>query len=106
MWDEIDASTLVNLAAVAFAVVFRLAFLKGPKARIILIVVWTALPCVLVFAVGVATAFARHSFDAAAFFGFTAVFSLAVLPPWAFLTLLPYNLVMHLREGISYRTGS
>lgn len=98
-----DVSTLVGLAAVAVAVGFGLAFLKRSKARTILIVVWTALPCVLALAASVATAFQGHGFDAAAFFGFTAVFSLLVLPPWALLTLLPFNLVRRLREGISYR---
>ena len=98
MWDEMYVSTLVGLAAVAVAVGFGLGFLKKSKARTVLIVVWTAPPCLLAFGASVATAFDTHSFDATAFFGFNAVFSLFVVPPWALLTLLPFNLVRRSRD--------
>lgn len=107
MWDEMDVSTLVGLVAVAVGI--GIAFLKRSKARTILIVAWTALPCVLALAANVATAIDTHSFDAMAFFGFTAVFGLLLLPLWALLTLLPFNLVRRWREikvGVSYSTGS
>lgn len=108
MWDEIAVSTLVGLAAVAIAVAAGLAFLKKSKARTTLIFSWTSLPCLLVIAASVATVL-DHGFDATAFFGFTAMFSLFLLPPWALLTLLPFNLVRRWREigsGIRYGTGS
>ncbi len=101
-------STLVSLAAVAVAVGIGLGFMARSKTRTILVVVWTGLPALLSLAVNVATAFDINGFDAAAFFGFTVVFSLMLLPPWALLTLLPFNLVRRWREieaGVDYRTG-
>lgn len=109
MWDEMPVLTLVSLAAAAVVVGIGLGFLTRSKALTILVVVWTALPFLLSLAANVAAAFDTNSFDATAFFGFTAVFSLLLLPPWALLTPLPFSLVRRWREidaGVDYRTGS
>lgn len=109
MWDELPVSTLVGLAAVSVAVGIGLGFLARSKTRTALVVVWTALPFLLALLANVAAAIDTNSFDATAFFGFTAVFSFVLMPPWALLTLLPFNLVKRWREieaGVDYRTGS
>ena len=106
MWDGIDATTLIGVALVAIAVATFLAFLRRSRTRSILIVIWTALPFLVALASNIATVFDSHSFDGTAFFGFTAVFTLLLLPPWALLTLLPFNLVRRWREitvGVDYR---
>lgn len=81
MWDGIDATTLIGLAVVAITVATFLAFLKRSRTRTILIVVWTALPFLAALAASIATAFDTQSFDDTAFFGFTAVFTILLLPP-------------------------
>jgi len=40
----------------------------------------------------------KGSLDLPMSFGFTAVFTMLLLPPWALLTLLPFNLVRRYRE--------
>ncbi|MDQ1159466.1 putative membrane protein YfhO [Sphingomonas sp. SORGH_AS 950] len=109
MWDELPISTLVGLAAAAVTVGIGLGFLTKSKARTTLVVVWTALPFLLSLAANVFTVLDTRVFDAATFFGFTAVFGLLLTPPWALLILLPFNLVRRWREieaGIDYRIGS
>lgn len=98
MWDGIYATRLIALAIVAVAVAAVLALLRRSRTRTILIVIWTALPFLVALAANVATIFGSQSFDGIAVFGFTVVFTLLLLPPWALLTLLPFNLVRRWRE--------
>jgi len=44
------------------------------------------------------TAVDKGSLDLPMSFGFNAVFTMLLLPPWALLTLLPFNLVRRYRE--------
>jgi xanthine/uracil permease len=106
MWDDISATTLIGLAVAAVLVAILLAYLRQSRTRTILIVVWTALPFLVALGANIATVVDTQSFDSPGFFGFTAVFTLLLLPPWAMLTLLPFNLVRRWREiraGIDYR---
>ena len=106
MWDDVSATTLISLAVVAVTVAICLAYVRRSRTRTILIIAWTMLPFLVALGATTATVFGTHSFDGTSFFGFTAVFTLLLLPPWALLTLLPFNLVRRWREieaGIDYR---
>lgn len=109
MWDGIDTSTIASWGAVAIAVGGSLGFLRRSKSRTILIALWTALPFIIVCAASVATSFDMRSIDWPMAIGFTAVFTMFLLPPWALLTLLPFNLVRRWRKinaGIDYGNDS
>lgn len=108
MWDDISASALMGLATIGVSVSCGLAFMNRSMTRAILLVAWTVAPFMLALAASAIGAIQKPVFDATAFFGFLAVFSLVTLPPWALLTLLPFHSVRRwheVRSGIDYRAG-
>lgn len=98
MWDGLSTTTLVAWAAGAIAIGAGLGFLPRSRWRLSLIGIWSAAPVLLIaWATGM-TALDMGSVDLTGSLGFAAVFTLLLLPPWALLTLLPFNLVRRYRE--------
>ena len=98
MWDDTSLQTLGAWALAGVAVAVGLGFLRRSKVRTALITIWAGLPVIIVCWAIVATAFDTGGADWAGSFGFAAVFIMFLLPPWALLTLFPYNLVSRMRE--------
>ena len=98
MWDEISATTLAAWATGAIIVGSGLGLLPRSRWRLVLIGILAPAPVLLVIWAVVMTAVDKGSLDLPMSFGFTAVFTMLLLPPWALLTLLPFNLVRRYRE--------
>ena len=98
MWDGLTVTTLASWAVGAILVGSGLGFLPPSRWRFVLISILTAAPVLLVMWAVVMTAVDKGSLDLPMSFGFTAVFTMLLLPPWALLTLLPFNLVRRYRE--------
>jgi hypothetical protein len=109
MWDGLDLSTIICLATAAVAVGGGLGLLRQSKARTVMIAAWAALPAILVaWAISMAAVDAGQ-IDLPASVGFAAVFTMLLQPPWALLTLFPFNIVRRVREiarGSDYANGS
>lgn len=98
MWDEISATTLAACATGAIILGSGLGFLPRSRWRLVLIGILAAAPVLLVIWAMIMTAVDKGSLDLPMSFGFNAVFTMLLLPPWALLTLLPFNLVRRYRE--------
>lgn len=105
MWDGISQTTLIAWVVAAITVGSGLGFLRRSKIRTTLIAVWTAFPVILVWGAAAISSFDKGSIEFAMSLGFVAVFTLMLLPPWAVLTLLPYNLVRRLREPQDWKAS-
>ncbi|MFD1612829.1 hypothetical protein ACFSCW_13565 [Sphingomonas tabacisoli] len=107
MWDGISLQTLAVWAVVATTVASCLGLLPRGRTRVALVTLWVGLPVMIVCWACVVSSFDGEGFDWVGFFGPLAVFTLFLLPPWALLTLLPFNLVRRFRDihaGIDYRS--
>jgi hypothetical protein len=98
MWDGLSTTMLIALAVVAVVVGAGLGLLPRSRWRFTLIGIWSAAPVILVLWATGMTAVDMRSIDLPMSLSFAAVFTLILLPPWALLTLLPFNLVRRYRE--------
>lgn len=92
MFDELYLSSLAWVSVVAAVVASALGFLPAGRLRLCLITAWTLMPLWLI------TASVAMDWSVSRAWMFGLILVLLALPPWAVLTLLPFNLVRRVRE--------
>ena len=98
MFDEISLSTIAIWSGATAIVGAAIGLLRRSVIRYALIISWTALPLIWILLAVSMTALDTGDAQWAMSFGFVVVFTLMLLPPWALLTLLPFNLVRRCRD--------
>jgi hypothetical protein len=91
VFDELVLTDLIPWAVAAVTVAAALGSLRRSRLRMLLIWIWSLLPLLLVASVPVVS----RSFDG---WPFLILLLIALLLPWATLTILSYNLVRRFRE--------